>query len=127
MVKFLDLPHLDPASLVNYREDREALKRFERRFRLPSLAGVLLVFGAPIAHFMHRISGNWLFILIMSGFLIIGANLLWMFRSTPISTCGRPMRKYWNSAPKPGNNEVIYVCETSRTYFIRVWGRTSRD
>jgi hypothetical protein len=126
-VKPFDLPTLDPATLVNYREDREAWKRFERRFRLPGLVGILLVFGVPIAHVMGKLSPQWVFILFMSGMLIIGASLLWMFKSNPISTCGRPMKKYWNSAPQPGNDEVIYVCEASRTYFIRVWGRGSRS
>ncbi len=122
-MKFFDLPRLDPATLVGYREDREAWKRFERRFRLPSLVGVLLVFGAPIASAMHKISANWVFILVMAGFIIVAASLVWMFKSVPISSCGRPMKKYWNSAPKPGNTEAIYVCEGCRTYFIRVWGR----
>ncbi len=126
-MKFFDLPYIDPASLVGYQEDAQAKKRFESRFRLPSLVGALLVFGSPLASFFQKISHQWTFTLVILGFAILFATLAWMFKSTPISTHGRPMKKYWNRAPKAGNNEAVYVCEESKTYFIRVWGRPSQN
>lgn len=126
-MKVLELPYLDPASLIDYHEDAKALKRFESRFRLPSLVGILLLFGAPVAYMIHEIPKDWLFPSVGLGFAILIGTMFWMFKSTPISSHGRPMKKYWSSHPKAGNTEAIYVCEESKTYFIRVWGRPSQN
>jgi hypothetical protein len=126
-MKTFELSHLDPASLASYQEDLKAQKRFDRRFRPPTLVGALLVFGSPFASVFHKIPHHWTTALIVLGFVILLASTIWMFKSTPISSSGRPMKKYWCSSPKSGNTEVIYVCEMSKTYFIRVWGRPSRD
>jgi len=122
-MKIFELPNLDPANLVGYEEDKKAGKRFEGRFRLSSLAGILFIFGAPAAYMMHKIPVNWVGPSMALGFVILFGTMFWMFKSTPISTHGRPMKKYWSSHPKAGNTEAIYVCEESKTYFIRVWGR----
>lgn len=127
MLKIFDLPRLDPASLVGYREDKAAWKRFEWRFRLPSLIGILMVFGGALAAMMGKIEKPTVFILVVVGFLIIILTLLWMFKATAYSESGHPMKMYWSTHPKPGNLEALYVCEHSRTYFIRVWARPSRD
>lgn len=126
-MKIFELPYLDPANLAGYEEDRKAAKRFERRFRLPSLPGILLIFGTPVAYYMRKIPVDWVFPSIGLGFVILIGTMTWMFKSTPISSNGRPMKKYWSSKPKAGNTEAIYVCEESKTYFIRVWGRPSGD
>ena len=120
-MKAFELPTLDPASLVGFHEDKLAWKRFERRFRLPSFIGVILVFGAPAAHMLHKIPKNWVVAPMACGIALGALSLFWAFKSTPLSSSGRPMKKYWNAAPKPGNSEIIYVCEESKTYFIRVW------
>jgi hypothetical protein len=126
-MKTLELSHLDPTSLASYQEDPKAQKRFDRRFRPPTLVGALLVFGSPFASVFHQTSHQWTTALIVLGFVILLASMIWMFNSSPTSRSGRPMKKYWSSTPKSGNTEVIYVCEESKTYFIRVWGRPSRD
>jgi hypothetical protein len=126
MWKIFDLPRLDPASLAGYREDKTAWKRFERRFGALSVIGVVLVFGGPIAHMMGKISTQMVFISMMLGFLIL-LNLFLMFKSAPISSSGHRMKMYWSTSPKAGNNEAVYVCEHSKTYFIRVWAMPSRD
>ena len=127
MWKIFDLPRLDPASLAGYREDKTAWKRFERRFGALSVIGVVLVFGGPIANMMGKISTQLVFISMILGFLIILLNLFLMFKSAPISSSGHRMKMYWSTAPKAGNNEAVYVCEHSKTYFIRVWAMPSRD
>lgn len=127
MWKIFDLPRLDPASLAGYREDKTAWKCFERRFGALSVIGVVLVFGGPIANMMGKISTQLVFISMILGFLIILLNLFLMFKSAPISSSGHRMKMYWSTAPKPGNNEAVYVCEHSKTYFIRVWAMPSRD
>lgn len=126
-MKVFELPYLDPASLIGYQEDAKARKRFEVRFRLPSLVGILILFGAPVAYMMHKIPKEWVFSSVGLGFAILIGTMFWMFKSTPTSSHGRPMKKYWNSHPEAGNTEAVYVCEESKTYFIRVWSRTSKN
>lgn len=121
-MKVFELPYLDPATLVGFEEDKKAGKRFEVRFRPLSGVGILLIFGAPVADMFDKIPKDWLAPSIVLGFAILIGTLFWMFKSAPVSSFGRPMTKYWNSNPKPGNHEVVYVCEESKTYFIRVWG-----
>lgn len=124
-VKPFDISSLDPASLAGYREDLVAKKRFERRFMLPTLTGGVLLFGSIIAHLLGKIPERWTPVLVVAGFVILMGTVLWQFCSRPVSTCGKPMRKYWSSTPKNGNTEAVYVCDESKTYFIRVWGRRS--
>lgn len=126
-MKLFDLPPLDPATLAGYEIDTKARKRFEWRFRFPGLVGAVLIFGTPAAYFLHKIPQERVGQATALGFAILIGTMFRMFKSTPISSSGRPMKKYWNSHPKPGNNEAIYVCEESKTYFIRVWGVASRD
>lgn len=123
-MKPFELPSLDPASLAGYRQDDGARKRFERKFMLPSLLGVILCFGSVIAHLLGKIPENRVPLLVFAGFAILMVTLLGQFLSHPVCSCAKPMKKYWNSAPKPGNTEAVYVCEGCRTYFIRVWGRS---
>jgi hypothetical protein len=127
MLKIFELPRMDPASLTGYREDKAASKRFEWRFRLPSLIGILMIFGGAAAAMMGKIDKPTVFVLLIAGFLIIFLTLFWMFKATAYSESGHPMTMYWSSQPKPGNLEALYVCKHSRTYFIRVWGTPSRD
>ncbi len=126
-MKFFHLPPLDPATLVGFQEDLKAQKRFESRFRLPSFVGILLIFGGPFASVLGKISTQETLSLVALGFAIMFASLGWMFKSRPLSCTGRPMKKYWNSSAKDGNHEAVYVCEESKTYFIRVWGRPSKN
>jgi len=127
MLKIFELPKLDPANLTGYHEDKAALKRFEWRFRFPTLVGALVLFGGPLATIIFKMPHAWVAVLLLAGFFIIVLTLLLMFKSAAISRSGHPMKMYWSSAPKPGNHEALYVCEHSKTYFIRVWGTPSRD
>ncbi|MGL5019540.1 MAG: hypothetical protein ACRDBP_15505 [Luteolibacter sp.] len=125
-MKFFHLPPLDPATLVGYQVDEKAKKRFESKFRLPSLVGILLLFGSPLASVFGKISTEETLSLVALGFVILFASMAWMFKSSPIGSSGRPMKKYWNSSAKRGSREAVYVCEESKTYFTRVWSRASQ-
>ncbi len=72
---------------------------------------------------LRKISEDQMVVPLFAGFVLLLGVMFWMFRTEPVSASGRPMKRYWNSHPKPGYKEVIYVCEESRTYFIRVWGK----
>jgi hypothetical protein len=91
------------------------------------LVAAILIFGSPLAFVLHKIPQLLTGQLVFLGFVLMFVSMFWMFKSTPTGAAGRPMKKYWNSHPKTGNTEAIYVCEESKTYFIRVWGRSSRD
>lgn len=108
-MKIFDLPYLDRASLVGYQLDVRAQKRFEWRFRFPTLVAALLIFGSPLAFFLQKIPQLLTIQLVIVGFALMFASMLRMFKSMPIGAAGRPMKKYWSRHPKAGNTKTIYV------------------
>ncbi len=107
-----------------FTEDMESLKRFEHPFKLPTIvlaAGFILLGVGIMLGIIPFVSGFFAGI----GVLVVLFQLLIYFkRSTPRSRfTGKPLKKYFNAVPE--NNvvqEIIYVCEESKTFYRRVWG-----
>jgi len=121
------LPPLDHSTLAEYTEDPDALRRFERKFAVPSLFGLLL-FLAPFIYLIIYKKPLSLIGLCIAGFLTLIGTIYVMFRSTPISPAtGRPMEKYWNTSSSARGDEVLYVCHDSKTYFRRTFAKQARS
>lgn len=118
-------PSIDHETLRDYREDREALKRFESRFARPCLlGGLIFVLGLITAIFFDR-GSPWAIGFAVVGLMLLVLGLLAMYVATPTSQSGKPMVKYWNASARAKGNEMVYVCEDSRTYFRRTWAKNS--
>lgn len=121
------LPKLDSSTLVGYREDQAAFKRFERTFAIPSYLGVIMA-AAGISFALFFAKGQfWPILLFLGGMALGMTTLLVMFFSTPRSHSGRPMAKYWNISPTAVGREVVYVCDQTKTYFRRTWVKGGRN
>ena len=118
---------LDPQDLIGYTEDEDAKRRFEKRFRLPALTGMIL-FGSSI---IWLVTTKQLNAFILAGIVIGGISLIFVvfsFRfSTPLSISSRPMKRFWVKESQAIGNEIIYVCDDSKTYFRRVFAKRRKN
>jgi hypothetical protein len=117
------LPPLSTSDLSGYREDPAGLARFEKRFTIPCQIGFLSVFSGIIASVIFAKGTFWPIPFIVGGGFLLVVGLLLMFFSTPRAKSGQPMKKYWNKDPNAEGDQIIYVCEDSKTYFIRTWAK----
>jgi hypothetical protein len=124
--KAFALPPLDHSTLEGYTEDRETLRRFERRFFLPAALGALL-FLAPFVYLFIYKKPLSLIGLCAVGFLTLLGTIIAMYRATPISSTGQPMEKYGNTSPSARGDEVLYVCHDSKTFFRRTFAKRSHS
>ena len=116
------MDQIDALKLRDYKEEPWALQRFERRYLLVGLVGVI----AFVAGFILAMSTAVIYHL---GFCVLGwaavtfAALL-RYRATPRSDhSGRPMQKFRYVGPDAAAFEVAYVDHESKTYFRRIFAR----
>ena len=117
----MDTISIDDLVRRGFREDHSSLRAFDRRYRPVSTLGVLMFASALVAHFLHRLSLQPAVLAALGGMVILGGTMLVQYLSTPVSRAsGRPMQKF-RRAGTPGWLEIVYICEDSKTYFVRTF------
>jgi hypothetical protein len=102
-----------------YREDGQAHRKFEQRYRWitgPAIATVLG--GGSLFASGHFIPGS---ILVVAGLVFCIGAAYHAARSMPLSSItGRPMQRYRRTDSLREQTEFIYVDDESCTYFVRL-------
>lgn len=122
----MTVPRIRVSNLVDYREDMDARRRFERRFALPSLIGLVAGFVGGVTKIFILKNAAWPIVLFAFGIIVLIGTVAAMYFSTAVSVTGRPMKKYWNDDEDSDGNELVYVCDDSKTYFRRTFARRGK-
>ena len=117
---------LDPTTLVGYTKDDLAKKRFDARFRIPALLGLILFCGGGLWLVVTKQPTTFIFAVLAGGSLCLIVSVLGIRFLTPTSSSGRPMKKFWVDRSNSYGHEMIFVCDDTKTYFRRVFAKNSR-
>lgn len=117
---------LNPETLVGYSNDDAARKRLEGRFLIPGLLGFVLFSGGLAWSVFIEKPNAFIFTALAAGAVCLITCVLGMRFSTPTSSSGRPMKKFWVDRANSYGHEMIFVCDDTKTYFRKAFAKNSK-